>query len=632
MGFRQMRLLVPYVLLAGTVLASPAPGFAQQTKPAAPLPKASATADKEPPAEEPEITRLQQRAISIIRETARDAVTLEDRRTIARIQARSATAIWKFDVENARDLCEKAFETALAHYRETKDTGSERRPSGLNVQRADVRQEVIRAVSRHDPAMAKTMTERFIEERQREMAEQRTDQVRDDRLLGKNDPAGEQLLTLASSLLKTDREAAVELARRGLASSIPSFAASFLVSLANLDRKAADQLYLFALGRLAAQETPIPGQLLVLAAYPFGDDRIFISDGNSTSSIGFGKPKDFAIDVAVVRSFFAIAVDVLGRAARLDTAQFPDLVARVNSALFAARLLEGKVAQYEPSLAEKWPVLISSLHGVATEAGRGGVGRTLENVAKEMRPPTVAESEDRIKALLDQAEKTSDFARRDEIYNQAAQAARRAGDMSRAMSIADKISDMEFRQNVRDWLNFDAANDALSAKRIDEAHRYALDVSVSDQRAYLLFQIAKALLSGKDRGRAIDMLEEAARKASSADNTAEKLRALLGISNVYAGIDPSRAFEIATEAMKVAGKVPDYGPDTTSLFRSLNRKGGGSTSYSTSSADEFDVGKTLSVLARADLERALNLAQSIESKPLQLLTIVAVASSLLESK
>ncbi len=583
------------------------------------------------PEAEAEITRLQQRAVSIIREAARDSVTLEDRRSIARIQARAASAIWKFDRENARELFEKAFETAITHYRETKNTGSERLPNGPQISRADVRQEVIRAVTKFDPTLAKTMTERFIEEKRREIAaSQAKTPSTENALLGKVDPAAEQVLSLAFSLLETDREASVGLARRALEVTIPIPAAGYLVSLANLDRDAADQLFLYALATLGRQEIPVPGQLLVLSAYPFGEDRISISDGNSNSSYGFGKPKAFDINPVLIRSFFERATWLLGRTVQINTELAPDLV-RVNSGLFAARYLETKVAQYEPSLSEKWPLIISALYGAASEASRTGVARSLENMARDARTSTAADAEDRIKSLLDQAEKTTNFAQRDERYAQAALGAR-ATDLTRALGIADKISDLDFRQSVRDWINFDASTEALSAQKIEEAQRYARDVTATDQRAYLLFQIAKSLLKDRDRARAIDLLEEAARRAADSDNSAEKLRALLGICSVYASIDPTRAFEIGADAMKVASKVPDYGPDTTTLFRGMKRQGGGGASYSSSSADEFDVGKTLSVLARSDLERALNLAQSIESRPLQLLTIVAVATSILDSK
>src|SRR5207237_460563 len=83
-----------------------------------------------------------------------------------------------------------------------------------------------------------------------------------------------------------------------------------------------------------------------------------------------------------------------------------------------------------------------------------------------------------------------------------------------------------FRRKVRDWIGFSAALSAIRDKRYDDARRYALDVSATDQRAYLLFEIARAALEQKDRQRATELLDEAARKAAAADNAADKLRTL----------------------------------------------------------------------------------------------------------
>jgi hypothetical protein len=619
---------------------------ATQTKPVAGV---ASTGKDRPQSEraeaESEVTRIQQRGVSIIREAATDASNLEDKRLISRIEVRAATALWKFDRDGAKELFEKAFETALAFYRETKDTNSRQRASGTNVTIPDARQDVIRALMKLDPTTAKAMTERLIEERSHEISENYARNVAADLakpggpgkslvtegVLGKPDPAGNEIFGLAYSLFEVDREASLALARRALESSIPSNIAGYLVTVANVDRRSADQLFLFALSRLGAQDPPVPGQLLLLAAYPFGDDRVVVSDGNSTSSYGFGRPRAFEIDPSLVKAFFARAVDVLARTSQLNVSQFPELLARVHSGLFAARYLEAKVVQYEPALVDRWAALAAALYANATDQSRNGIARQMENSAREQKAGPNQASEDRIKEALDSAEKMTDFVRKDEAY---AQVAVQLGlvDMTRALSIADKISDMEFRQNVRDWLNFNASSDALGARKFEEARRYAMEVSVTDQRAYLLFQIAATLIKDKDRVRAIDALEEAAKGALAAENSADKLRALLGITSVYAEIDSTRAFDVAAEAVKTAGSVENYSYETATLSRTLRRKGGSSSSNNSQSAEGFDVGRTLSMLARADFERALGLAQAIENRPLRLLTVIAVANTVLETK
>ncbi len=138
------------------------------------------------------------------------------------------------------------------------------------------------------------------------------------------------------------------------------------------------------------------------------------------------------------------------------------------------------------------------------------------------------------------------------------------------------------------------------------------------------------MLKNGDRTRAVELLDEAAQRAAGADNTAEKLRAQLGIANLYASFDPARGFEIAADAIKTANRVPSYNPDQAHLTRvfflaqqhfSLKRD-----------CRRLRSGKALANLARADFDRAIALAQSLEPKPLKLTTLVTIASSVFDQK
>ena len=105
------------------------------------------------------------------------------------------------------------------------------------------------------------------------------------------------LLETASSLLKTDPKVAVDLAQRTLALGVTVNAAGFLAQLAERDRAAADQIFLSALERLRASPSPNPAQLLLLGAYPFGENQVAVSDGDFTSIGTFGPRRDFQIDL-----------------------------------------------------------------------------------------------------------------------------------------------------------------------------------------------------------------------------------------------------------------------------------------------------------------------------------------------
>jgi hypothetical protein len=632
-------------LILGGLLLLPSVTAAQQKQTSPPKPKPPTEADKKEPEKEKgakiELSPLEQRSLDLARQASGEAVGLDDKRGAARIQAAAADLLWPHEQEYARQLFERAYETAAAYYREDKGDNPERGGRGGGAGRQqDIRLEIIGMVNKRDPNFGRELTNKYFEEKLRESQKQRTSGA------GRNpeggpmsrfgiDSSAGDLLETASSLLKADPKAAVDLAQRALALGVTPKATRFLVQLAERDRAAADQLFLSALEGLRASPSPNPAQLLVLGAYPFGENQVAVSDGGWTAVMGLGPRQNFQIDPQLIQRFLATAMTVMARIAELNLAQIPEADALGKTALFAARMFEPKAAQYQPNLLDEWLALTRVLSSVVDPQAGTKIDGAVKSVAREQaqrreqRVGQPLDAADRIKALLDQAEKTPNFNRRDSLYFSAASAAQEAGEMERAMEIIGRISNLDFRRKARDWISFEAAQSAIHDKRLDEAHRYALNVSATDQRAYLLFEIARAALDQKDRQRAIELLDEAAKKAAAADNTADKLRALLGITQVYASFDPTRAFEVMAEAVRAASKVPGYGPDDARLTRSLTTPDG-SGSMDVQNVEGFDLNKTLARLASTDFERTLALAQELESKMLRLSAMVAIGAAAFE--
>jgi tetratricopeptide (TPR) repeat protein len=626
-----------------------------QTKPLAktkaPVPAKETRAEAKPepkteakPVAEAEVTAAQQRGLSLLREAAREAAAFDNKRQAARVLAQAGDLLWKHDQTGARELFEQAFETAINYYRDSKDDNTERLTRSSVVNRPDVRLEVMRLAGRHDAALGKRLTDRYVTEKKREVEERLageqnanapTAEARRglERMFGPQDPAANDLLSAARTLSESDPKTAFQLVQRAFANSVPAGAPAYLPQMAARDRKATDEIYVAALTRLTLHPQPHAGELLLLSAYPFGEDRVWVANGESTNSYGFGVPQGYSPDPQIIGRFLATAASVLAKAAQLNPAQYPEQLVRVSTALFAARLLEPKVAQYQPELQEEWGVLTQRLLALSADATRKGIDQTLGEIARDKNehqpgglPP------DRTKDLTDRAEKTTNLAERDDLYMQAALQALRQGELDKAFTLADKISDLGYRRNVRSWINFDAAGKALSEKRLDDARRLALEVDATDQRAYLFFQIAGVALKEQQRAQAIELLEEAARYALVADNTPEKVRALLGITNQYAPLDQTRAFELATEAAKTINKLGDYNPDQAQLVRTLALRGGRGANTNVNSVEGFDLGRTLTTLARSDFERALLLAQSLEQKPIKYTTVLTLATLLFNEK
>lgn len=597
-------------------------------------------AEKVEKATEAELTALEARGIDLIRDAAKEAATLSDRRSAVRVQASAADLLWKHDRAYAEGLFERAFEAAVNHYRESKDDNREQIGRNSYIGRSDIRLDVIRLVSRHDSELSRRMTDQYVIEKKREIEERAAQQPQsrgDSSLYGRGSQAGADLLLAAQSLLGTDLKLALEIATRSLAEGVSSAIPGFLAQLARRDRPAADSFYLTALERALRETPPVPGQLLLLSAYPFGENRVFVSNGSNNSSYGFPPVTDFNIDQGLIAKFLSGAALLLNRMVEINPAQSPDLAGHLNAALFAARYLEPKVAKYQPALIDDWRVMTSRLLAASQERARADIEEALQQASRDAGSDALhagrqAPDGEGLKSLVDRAEATTDPVRRDEIYQQAAFQAARENDLARALELAGRVSDPEFRSQLLSWLHFDAAGKAIEEKRFDDARRHALEVPAIDQRAYLFFQIANAALKQKDRVLAIEMLEEAAQKASAAEASMEKLRALLAIAQLYSSIDRVRSFEILNEAIKTANKVGDYGSEQARVTRVLHRRGGGFTSTSTSNVDGFDLGKTIAAFARLDFEQTLALAQSLEPPTLRYPTVIAAAATLLEKK
>jgi hypothetical protein len=617
--------LISLAILLLSIAPHAAPAQDKQD-PAAKSKPAAAKTEVQP--NELEMSSLEQRGIDLIREAAKDSVGLPDRRASARVQSAAANLLWKHDQAKARELFEQAFETAINHYRETKDDNRERISPNSSVGRSDMRLDVIRLASRMDAELGRKLTDQYVAEKKRE-AEERATQAQepgaknnDNRHYGRTGPGSSDLLGAAQSLLASDQKLALELAERALAQGIPSSIPSFLVQLAQRDRAAGDRFYLIALERAAREMPPAPGQLLLLSAYPFGENRVYVSDGNSTNSYGFQQIKDFIPNQAVIVRFLTVAGGILGRSLEVNPAQSPDLATTLNMALFASRLLDAKVAKYQPEMADEWKGLAGRLIAAAQENTRTGVERTLQEMTQDAQRDAVRQGQatadpDRLKNLLDRADKSADFTEKDNLYRQAAFEAAQQGDYSQALSLAGKISDFDFKKAVLSWLNFDAATKATGEKRYDDAKRFAMEVPATDQRAYLFYQMASDAIKERDKVRAIELLEEAMKQASAADATKDKVRALLGIAHLYA-------------AIKTVNKVGDYNTDQARLLRTIQFRG--STSTSVSTVEGFDLGKTLATFARLDFERALGLAQSLDNKSVRYETVIAIAATLFEKK
>lgn len=111
-----------------------------------------------------------------------------------------------------------------------------------------------------------------------------------------------------------------------------------------------------------------------------------------------------------------------------------------------------------------------------------------------------------------------------------------------ALSLADKVTDADFRGGLDSLIRFQAASDLLGKGEVDSALRYAQGVSDVRQRAFMFAGIGRALLDKKDVARASGVLADAEKTIGKAKDGTDKAQAMLLITEVKVRLDPVQGF------------------------------------------------------------------------------------------
>ena len=585
------------------------------------------------------LSPVQRYSIETIANSGLEAQNLEDTTKAIQLQTIVADVLWGYKEAQSRDFLIKAFDLATQYYKTKKENTPSAR-KGLSLEKPDLRLEVISVASKHDRKLGRQFIDQYVEDKKREREEKRKQsgqQNRYDPAFGDINEASNDLLHTAESLLEADKKSALDLARQSLSGGIPQGMAYLIAQIAERDREMADQLYLFALDRLQQEKVPVPGQLLLLSSYPFGIGNVWISSGKTMNSYSFPVSEKFTADDKIIQQFIGTASIILQRTAETDWSQFADAQSRVGAALFAAKLLQPRIAQYRPALLEKWYEISNTLFAITDIENRIAVNKSVNQITtqllnRETPANEPQKAEDQISSLLDRAQKATDLNKRDDFFRRAALIASSRGDIARAMEISNRIGNIEYRKKVQARINYTAAKIAIRDKRLDEASKYAVEVTPIDQSALLLIEIARVALEDKDNSMVFSLLSKAEKRVTVENDTPEKLRALTSLVNLNIKVDLEHSFDLASQVIKTANNLPDYSPDQPALESSFTNASGEVISLAIDSPEEFDLWKALSALAKSDFWRTISLAESINKKPTKLVALVKVASCTIGKK
>ncbi|HKB65896.1 MAG TPA: hypothetical protein VKC61_08570 [Pyrinomonadaceae bacterium] len=619
-------------------LFSLAPAFsaqdtARKTQPqvAAPLAISASTKKDSSAAAKARIAQKKALGVSLLVSLANDARNYQDQKLRARTLSRIADALWEADPEQGRALFRKAWDAAEASDQETARRQDEERQRQLRddpdrpaafTAGPDLRSDVLRLAAKHDRALGEEFLDKLKDARVREA----TDTAATVPSLSDTPAAIRQRLHLASQLLDSDVERALQFADPALA-TITMDGLDFLSSLRDKNPVAADQRYARLLGNAEMDVKSDANTISLLSSYLF-TPHLFISfgadGGQSSSSLSRRTPPP-EVAPELRNAFFRTAAGVL---LRPSPAKEQDRSSSgVQGKYLVIRRLMPLFEQYAPK------EIAEQLRGEMSVLGQG-IDRDVRDLDEDnpIQPMNTPErkAEDVEKSLLDRIDRAKTSAERDAIYLQQAARAAQKGDM-RARDFTEKIEDSDLRAKAKPYVDMNLAMSAAEKKDTEKALLLASKGELSHiQRVWLLTEAASAM-PPSEHEQALQTVAEALAEARRIDvSDPDRPHALVAVANALLPLDRTRAWEMMLEVAKASNSAEGFNGEDGRITMQLRTKNMSSMRIST--IDEFNLQGVFRLLSQENASQAIELARSFENEAPRATALIAVARALLSEK
>ena len=590
----------------------------KQSPPASPKPAKS---------EETDALEAQRRVVaaSLLTALADESRNYRDQSLRARVAARAADAFWDTDEDKARALFRKAWEEAEtadaeAARKQNEELRRQQQAGGpIAIRRPrDLRSEVLRLAAKRDPKLGEEFLKKLAaadEQAAKDSADPRSDPS------AAPIAAAKRLQTARRLLEDGEVERAMQFASPAL-DSVNRDSITFLSALREKNAAAADQGFLALLARSERDPAADANTVSGLSSYAFTPFLYLTFSKQGGASVSQERRDTPAPDLppAVRGSFFRVAAEILMRPL---AAPDQDLTTsgRVGKFMVIKRLLP----LFEQYAAEYAPVLKTQMTALSTDVPDQGRGENRALTRGILPDDTSSNPLERMQERLDRARTSEE---RDGIYADYAVALAGKGD-PKASELVDKIEAGELRKNVRGYIDFQAAQQAINSNDGNEAARLAKSGELtSPQRIWTYLRAARLFLK-TDRARATDLLDEAYAEARRVSGTSpDRPKSLVGIATVMMEVDRVRGWEIVHEALKAANASEGFTGEDSSVTSSLRTRQ--MVLLSNASATDFDLLGLFRSLAKDDLNRSIEIAKGFVAEAPRATATLAIARALLE--
>ncbi|HEY0319587.1 MAG TPA: hypothetical protein VGC66_01320 [Pyrinomonadaceae bacterium] len=560
---------------------------------------------------ENELMPEQQLALTILGQLFEAAKGIEDEQVKIKTQAQISDLLWPYDEPSAREQFEKTFRAIdPAKLPKPQNTGSSATSSQLTLSPVvQLRSEVLKLVSKHDPALAEKLIKSVVAELSNKESDSASRSGED------QTNQSELYLQAAMSIANTDPGRAAQLAKLSFNGGMRTSLLGVLLAIRQKSPAIADNLFNSALTVARLDTGHVATNIRILAPYVLPD-----FGGISTERAGYNMSVTDQQRSPTISRFLNFAYDLISQQANAAQAGSPTtegqaIVAIPNVAdYFTAQQLLPFFSRYLPEKAPTFRVCLDMIYRVVKDQGG-------DLVAKTTQANTVEEA-------LKDAEAAQDSMQKDLLYFRAALLSLNGSEFDQALSISEKVKDADFRAGLDSIIRAQATVAATMKNDIDLAFRYAKGVSDVRQRASLLGKIARALIDKKDMVRAREVLDEAEKLVAKADEGLDRAQAMLIIADAKTRLDPAQGFEMMETAVKEFNradsstdeKKPAGGSILSMMMSKVMRLG----------TPDFD--QSFPLLGRADFNRALQLAQTFKKKDRSILAQLSVCRGVLTKR
>ena len=520
------------------------------------------------------------------------------------VMAELADAYWLIDQQQAKKLFTDAFDVAMAQ-----QTDQPVRP-------------VLSRVARRDRALATELMKRLLAAKSEE-----------------TDP-GDNAFSTARELFKTDTKFAIELAKLSASYGTSMDGMSFLFDVAKTDPAGAAEIYDAYMKGLRASNLEL-SSVLWLAGYPLGYGEAYGGSNDPAGLYGFmgmripGLKPQPDLAAAYLQIAFVAITNTLKKAA---VAGNPDTDVLNALALFSTSYLFPEVQRYLPDGEAAWSGLYRQALAGTSERRRAEVEQRVRSIQAVRARTSEQSGEDYArgdaKEKLAEIEKLPDTCRRDRAYAQAALAHSYAKEFTQARQVADRIDNLEQRDEVVQFTYYDEVAAMIESGDLVRALDWVEKVGAKEERAVLYVRIANAALKKSDKSMVLDSLNRARSLVADSEDADLKAGVLLSVGALYAQFDASEATYVTRESIKSINRMKERIDEAFSVLRKVSLSCVGEITWhgSREKVEGFSFYETLGAIAKTDAqaEGALALASEVQDKATRIRAQLAIVKAVIK--